>query len=479
MDETRTPGGLLTPRQLEVLELVAKGLTNAEIAQVLGIAPGTAKNHVAAVLEALDVSNRTEAVGILRELAAHDQDAEASHAVPGFGQRPTLALLPLDNLGPPEDDYIADGLVEDLTTALAAWRWFPVIARNSTFAYKGPGVDVREVSRELGARYVVEGSARRSGDRLRVHVQLIDGESGEHHWAQRYDRTIGDLFAVQDEIVADIVSALEPALAQIERMRAMRQPAQDLDAWAWLQRGLHRLWRQQVGDPIAAEALLRRATLAAPDAAAAWAALSYCECVWATWGECDDPLRWLAKGETSARRAIELDPMDFAGYLGLGASLGLRGKLTEAASELERATELNPSCAQAWFGLGALALQPGQQEQAILHCEKAIRLSPRDPMLHHFHGVRAGALLWLQDYGSALLAAQASVAVEPSAAFSFRPLLAACLGHLGRHEEARAVRDEILALSPGFDLGPSRALAHGELVDRVAEGFRCFGWDPE
>jgi TolB-like protein len=177
----QAPEEFLTPRQLEVLELLCKGLTNAEIAGVLDIAAGTAKNHVAAVLEAMGVSNRTEAVGLLKEQAEPTEFDTVGHAVPGFGQRPSLALLPLDNLGPPVDDHIADGLVEDLTTALAALRWFPVIARNSSFSYKGRGVDVRQISRELGARCILEGSARRSGDRLRVHVQLIDGASGEHH----------------------------------------------------------------------------------------------------------------------------------------------------------------------------------------------------------------------------------------------------------------------------------------------------------
>ena len=231
------PADLLTPRQLEVLELVSKGLTNREIADVLGIAPGTAKNHVAAVLEALDVTNRTEAIGLVRELDAAAPGAgpasEATSGVPGFGNRPALVILPFDDLGAAEDAHVADGLVEDLTTAMAAWRWFPVISRNSAFSYKGSGVDVREISRELGARYVLEGSVRRSGQRLRVQVQLIDGGSGHHLFARKYERTFDDLFAVQDEIVASIVSTLEPALSQVERLRAMRQPRESLTAWEW------------------------------------------------------------------------------------------------------------------------------------------------------------------------------------------------------------------------------------------------------
>lgn len=475
-EPARRPEELLTPRQLEVLELLSKGLTNAEIAGVLGIAPATAKNHVAAVLETLDVTNRTEAAGLLREREREAASGPDPEAVPGFGRRPALAVLPLDNLGPPEDDYIADGLVEDLTTALAAWRWFPVIARNSTFVYKGTRFDVRQVGRELGARYVLEGSARRAGNRLRVHVQLIESATGHHLFARRYDRTFEDLFAVQDEIVTDIVGVLEPALAHIERVHARRKRAEDLDAWGWLQRGLDRLWRLRLGDPLAAVALLRRAIEAEPEGAAAWAALAMAQNVWATWAECDAPARWLADAEASGRRAIELDPMDFAGHLGLGGALGLTGRFSEAIATLERGADLNPSSAQIGFGLGALALASARPQDAAHFCAQAIRLSPRDPMLHYFHGVRGGALLWLGDDEGAAASARASVECEPSRAFSFRPLLAAALGHLGRIEEARSVRDEILALDPAFDLAPSRALGHAELVDRVAEGLRRIGW---
>lgn len=473
------PEDLLTTRQLEVLELLSKGLTNSEIAQVLGIAAGTAKNHVAAVLESLDVSNRTEAAGLLRELEESDEAGAAPRAIPGFGQRPALAVLPLDNLGPPEDDYIADGLVEDLTTALAAWRWFPVIARNSAFAYKGARFDVRDVSRELGARYVLEGSARRAGKQLRVHVQLIDGASGEHHWAQRYDRTFDDLFDVQDEIVRDIVGVLEPALAQIERVRARRQRPEDLDAWGWLQRGLDRLWRLQPGDPYEAAQLFERAIEAEPDGAAAWSALAMAQCIWATWAECDDPGKWLTNSEASARRAIDLDPMDFAAHLGLGSSVGLQLRLPEAAVAFERAADLNPSSAQAWFGLGAISLTPGEQKEAAVHCERALRLSPRDPMRHYFYGVLAAAELWLGNYEEATRAGKASIECEPSLAFSFRPVVAAALGHLGRIDEGQLYLDRILAIDPNFNLTASRTLGHPDLVDLAAEGLRLVGWHGE
>lgn len=472
------PEDLLTPRQLEVLELVSKGLTNREIADVLGIALGTAKAHVAAVLSALDVSNRTEAIGLLRERAADGTDVEPDGSPRhGFGERPALAVLPFDSLGGERDEPLADGLVEDLTTALAAWRWFPVIARNSAFAFRGPGVDVRKVSRELGARYVLAGSVRRDGRKLRVHVTLLDGPTGHHHWARRYDRIYADLFSVMDEMVLDIVRVLEPALAQIERLRALRRPPDDLSAWDSFQRGLHLLWRQRPDDPEEAGKLFRQALDASPENAAAWAALGMSQIMWAVWGRCDDPFGALRDAEASARRAIACDPMDASGHLTLGATVAMQRRDDECFEVLERALELNPSYALAHFALGLARLRPGRQREAIEHLEWALRLSPLDPLRHHFHGGLAAAHLWLEDYERALHHGRTSVAAQPSEAISYLPGVAAALGYLDRVDEARAVRDQVLAASPDFSLAPSRLLAHDELVDRVAEGFRRFGWD--
>ncbi len=475
MTPEHQPEDLLTPRQLEVLELVSKGLTNREIADVLGIAMGTAKAHVAAVLGALEVSNRTEAIGLLRDSEAGGRGAEEPRH--GFLERPALAVLPFDCMGNEDDTPIADGLVEDLTTALSAWRWFPVISRNSTFTFKGTGVDVRKVSRELGARYVLEGSLRREGNRLRVNVKLLDGPSGHHHWAGRYDRTFDDLFAVLDEMVGDIVRVLEPALSQVERLRALRKPPENLTAWEIFQRGLHVLWRQKVEDPRVAGALFRQALEAAPENSAAWAALGMSQLMWAIWGEGANPFEELAAAEKSGARGVACDPMDATAHLTLGAALGIQRRLEEAAVPTQQAVDLNPSYALARFARGIGHLQPGYEHEGIEQLEMAIRLSPLDPMRHHFHGVLAAAHLWVGEHERALEHARTSMAAQPSEALSYAPTLASALGYLGQLEEARAVRDEILAAAPDFSLAASRFLAADGLVDAVGEGLRRFGWE--
>ncbi|NNL66289.1 MAG: winged helix-turn-helix transcriptional regulator, partial [Myxococcales bacterium] len=255
---------LLTPRQLEVLELLARGLTNREIAGVLGISPGTAKVHVSAVIEALDVSNRTEAAMVLHELRAGadgeqkpDAEAPSRGGVPGFGARPAIAILPFDDLSAESPDaFFADALVEDLTTAMAAFRWFPVIARNSAWSYRGRALEMTQVSQELGARYLVEGSVRRSKDRVRIHVQLIDGTSGEHLLAEKLDRPLDEALALQDEIVESIVGALAPTLLRVEGMRALRRPVASLDAWERFQRAMGLLARYGAAEGEQAIALL-------------------------------------------------------------------------------------------------------------------------------------------------------------------------------------------------------------------------------
>ncbi len=195
--------------------------------------------------------------------------------MPGFGSRPAIAVLPFDDFsGSPGDASFADGLVEELTTQLATWRWFPVIARNSAFRYRGANPDMRAVSRELGARWLIEGSARHADGRARIHVQLIDGARDAHVWAERFEVRSAHVFDAQDEIVQGIVGALEPAIARIERMRALRKPVEKLTAWESLQRGLFFLTRQRFHDLDEAEPHLRRSVELEAELAPGWAALA-------------------------------------------------------------------------------------------------------------------------------------------------------------------------------------------------------------
>ena len=414
-----TSAELLTPRQLEVLELMAKGLTNKEIAGVLGISPGTVKVHVSAVIEALDVTNRTEAAVALAALeAGADADETASQGpseaaadpVPGFGSRPAIVVLPFDALSTDAaDEFFADALVEDLTTRLAAGRWFPVIARNTAFAYRGRVKDIAVVCKELGARYVIEGSARRAGNRIRINVQVIDGESNQHLLAEKYDRELDDVFAVQDEIVDCVYGVLEPALAKVEGLRAMRTPAESLDAWEHLQRGMLMLMRQDPREAAQAVEHFESAIGVDPGFAGPHAGLAIARWLLGVYalsttqlepsGEADlaaalqQAVGHFQGAVESGRQATAIDPFDPTGYVGLAGGLAMTGQLDASLSALERAVELNPSSAVACWAHALGTMGSGDLSSPIPLFQRALRLSPRDPLAHHMEGGLAACLL--------------------------------------------------------------------------------------
>jgi TolB-like protein/DNA-binding CsgD family transcriptional regulator/Flp pilus assembly protein TadD len=490
MGEEPTPRSL-TPRQLEVLELMAKGLTNREIAGVLGISAGTVKIHVSAVIDALEVTNRTEAAMVLQDFRI-EEEPDGPKGVPGFGGRPAIAVLPFDAMTPgPEQEHFADGLVEDLTTRLAAWRWFPVIARNSAFVYKGQHVDAVRVGRELGARYLVEGSARRAGDRVRINVQLIDGRTGAHVFAEMFDREMDDVFAVQDEVVEAILGALTPALLRFEALQARRRPAASLTSWDRLVRGFAHLAAQSEAEIAEAARVLDSLCEDDPGLALAHSARAGVA-VFDALLQLGSPqlgrgsaqenqraqlagLRAIQRAETSARQALALDDQEASAHTALGLSLLLQGRADEARRALESALELNPSYATACLALGAAHLREGDAAQAGPLLERGLRLSPRDPLAHHFLGALCATRMLEGDLEAALAAGRRSVELEPPGAISYRPALVAVLAHLGREEEARRLLEEVLAAAPEFSLEVSRLLAPPALLDLVREGFRRLG----
>ena len=305
--------------------------------------------------------------------------------------RPSIAVLPFANMsGDPEQEYFADGISEDIITGLSKLRWFLVIARNSSFTYKGKAVDVKRVARELDVRYVLEGSVRKGGNRVRITAQLIDAATNKHIWADRYDGDLTDIFALQDEITAKVVAAIEPRLMEAEGIRSQNRSPDDLGAWDMLIQANSLFWRLTKAESQAAVAILRQVVEHHPTYAPAHSMLAFMLLV-------SRQVGWIVmepqvnEPAALASRAAELDDSDPWAHLSLGYVAMTRRRTDEAVEEFQRALDLNPNFAAAhgYFGF-ALALD-GRSEQAIDHIEQAIRMSPHDPQNAIFNVALAAA----------------------------------------------------------------------------------------
>jgi len=268
--------------------------------------------------------------------------------------KPSIAVLPFNNMsGDPDQEYFSDGVVEEITTALARMHWLFVIARNSSFTYKGRAVDVKQVGRELGVRYVLEGSVRRSGSRVRVTAQLIEADTGHHLAAETYDRELADLFELQDEIATTIAGAIEPEMLKYERNRIASQPRHDQDAYELFQRGQWHHYRHTKADNIEAQDSFRRALAIAPEYQQAMAALglALCNAAYLNWS--DDPERCYREAFELAQRAITLEPRDPAAHFVMGLVCMWTSRFDRSMAEMKEAIKLNPSFAAAYCVLGA------------------------------------------------------------------------------------------------------------------------------
>jgi TolB-like protein/Flp pilus assembly protein TadD len=405
-------------------------------------------------------------------------DRPTTLTVAGFAGRPAIAVLPFaaprDESA--EQDYFADGIAEDLTMRLSRWRLFPVIGRGSTLAYKERTVDPRQVSRDLGVRYVVAGSVRRAGKRIRVGCELVDATNGRQLWADRYDRRVEDIFAVQDEIVDAIAAAIEPALRMgIGGALPTREPPTTLGAWESFQRGwsrLHHATRKEDADE--AIALFRRARELDPSFSTAFAAEAAGHCTSIMYQWTDSVSDSVADARRAAERSVELDDGDPWAHLALGVVSSFSGENARAASALERALELNPSLTLAYQVLG-VAFAVDRPDEAIRILEKGIRLSPRDPFVFLLHHQIAVAQMMAGRYEDALVAAQRSVALRGDQPHAYR-VLAACHGHLGQVDAARAALDKMYQLSPNFSVENLRLSNSAPLVERYLEGWSKAGW---
>ncbi|MBL8701503.1 MAG: hypothetical protein JNK67_24200 [Alphaproteobacteria bacterium] len=402
----------------------------------------------------------------LRDILDPPATADAGKApAPKALDQPSIAVLPFVNLsGDPAQDYLADGISDDLITELARLRWLLVIARNSSFAYKGKSVDVRQVAQELGVRYVLEGSVRTAGQKIRIVCQLIDAESGKHIWAERYDREVSDIFAVQDDITEHTVAAVEPHLYAEEGFRAANKPPDSIDAWGLTVRALALLTKITPAQNAEALALLHRATAIEPDYARAYALLGWgywlsAQCQWF-----DDTAARHSQAATHATHALALDPNDPWGRMVSGMTLSSAAQHDRAIEELRKALDLNPSFALGRMAYGWALLRRGFFDEAIAETGRALRMSPLDSFAGFYTSTHALALLGARRFAEALPFLHASVAAFAEYPGHYNTLISVC-GHLGMTEEARlyrAARDRVAApLRVGVVRRSLQRFAHG------------------
>jgi TolB-like protein/class 3 adenylate cyclase len=393
-----------------------------------------------------ELKNIARPVRVYQLQCGGDVQATAALALP---DKPSIAVLAFQNMsGDPEQEYFADGMVEDIITGLSRIKWLFVIARNSTFTYKGRSVDVKQVGRELGVRYVLEGSVRRAADRVRITCQLIDAASGAHVWAERYDRRFEDIFALQDEITLNVVGAIEPSLRDAEINRAKRKRPDSLDAYDLVLRAIPHVDIAMPEEAAKAVPLLERALTLEPTYASAHGWLAWCEEIQFVRGGFKDEHR--VSAVRHARAAIT-HGRDDATALALGGFvLGMVGNDRVTAVEaFEQALAQSPSSAFALF-LGSAQLSwAGDAERAVEWGERALRISPLDRLAYvPQQGLAVGHFVRGR-YEEAAHWARRAVQSNPRFSVT-QSLLAAALAKLGRIEEAKAAAAQVLALQPSF-----------------------------
>ncbi len=397
-------------------------------------------------------------------VAATDMLSSRALALP---DKPSIAVLPLVNMsGDREQEYFADGVTEDIITALSHYRWFFVIARNSTFAYKGRALDVKQIARELGVRYVLEGSVRKVANRIRATAQLIDADTGIHLWAERFDRDLSDVFALQDEITQSVVAAIEPEMLLVEGRRATRKTG-NLDAFDHCMRGIWHFQQFARDENREAETLLRRAVELDAKLALAHTYLARTLNTRIWWGWSKDIDKDTDDELTAATRAVELDERDpYAHYaLCLATMLALRHEQSLAAAQ--RAIDLTPNFALGYFALGWIRIYIGRSAEALDPMLRSLRLNPNDRQSETFLGQAAIAQYHIANFEEAADYCSRALRVRRHR-FILRTLLAA-LGQLGRHDEAAAVISEL------EEIKPHQATRHWEVTmpysDRASRLF--------
>jgi adenylate cyclase len=387
-------------------------------------------------------------VGDVRMLSnGEEATAPPEEDRPGLplSDRPAIAVLPFLNMsGEPQQEYFSDGISEDIITALCRYPSLFVVARNSSFTFKGRPIDVKEIGRTLGVRYVLEGSLRKAGDRIRVTGQLVETETGKHIWAERYDRDLTDIFAVQDEIAEAVTLAVAPAIADAELHRAMRKPPANLDAWEAYQRGLWHSAKANVEDNALAEQFFRQAVELDPSFAGAYKGLARLQAQTADFRG-RNLAEALQAAEALARRAVALDGADAEARSRLANALYRQGDYEGGLAEAERALAISPNLADGHGEKGAILIFSGRPREGLAALERCIRLDPGGSALRQ-NQITLGLYL-SRDYPAAVEAAKRAIRSYPAYPNTHR-WLAAALGQLDRRAEASAALAKAIELAP-------------------------------
>jgi TolB-like protein/DNA-binding winged helix-turn-helix (wHTH) protein/Tfp pilus assembly protein PilF len=395
-----------------------------------------------------------------------------------WGGRPSIAVLPFKNLsGDSEQEYFSDGITEDIIAALSKYRSLVVIARNPSFAFRQTG-DVRQAGLTLGADYLVEGSVRKVGERVRIAAQLIETEGGRQLWAERYDRDLQDLFALQDEITTTIAARVEPEISAADLLRAERKAIPALHAWDFFRLGTKHFYKSTAADNLEAQRLLRRAIELDPNLAEAYGYLCYAIVLSMIYFDAEPNEKQLDEAVAVGRKAIELDDKDGLLRFMYGRAL-LAGKAyADAIAELETAVELNPSLAVTYCGLGDSLAYEGRISEAIPYFQRAIDLSPHDPLRWAFYSYRALAHIFAQEFDTANEWALRATRVPNAHYWAFAHRVSA-LGHLERPEERSSAAKDLMQRKPEFSRGLARKrlfyLKDPDQLELYLEGLRRAG----
>ncbi len=446
----------LSDREREIAEAYADGASYHQIAERLCIAPSTVRTHLSTVFRKLNVSSKLDLHKLLENAQRNSDDYhQIQTALP---EKPSIAVLAFENMsGDPEQEYFSDGISEDIITALSRSPWLFIIARNTTFTYKGEKLDVRHIAEELGVKYVLEGSVRRAGNRIRVTAQLIDGTTGGHIWSERYDGQLEDVFDLQDEITRSVVASIQTRVHLTASGPVERSSRPDLTVWELTMRAWHLLYDFTPESFATATTLLQRALEHDPESAEATLVMSLIHHHSALMGYAEDFTETMTLAHELGHRATRLDDRNEYAHWAYGISGWGIHKHEASIAALERAVELNPNCSLAYGSLGTALALVGRLDEAIANQEIAIRSNPRDPSIFfRFSGIAFAKYLG-GDFDAAVEWSTRAIHRMPQWYFAH-------LIHAASHVRADRIAEARAAVESCYEVLPGTRVADADRV---------------